>query len=339
MTDSSLLDYDLPREQIAQQPVGPRDHARLLILDRARALFEELRFGELAARLGPDDLLVVNDTRVLRARLRGHKASGGRVEALLLERSGVAGWRAMLRATGRLRVGLELVFGGAPEWCARLVELEPAGTCVLEFTARQEPARPVELVPDDIGEMPLPPYIQREAARKNDLEDYQSVFAREPGAVAAPTASLHFTPELAARLPIVALTLHVGPGTFRPLRSERVEDHVIEGERYDVPPETAAAIARTKQRGGRVIAVGTTVVRALETSGGRAGPGTSELLITPGHAFRVVDSIVTNFHLPRSTLLTLVMAFGGVEPVRRAYAHAVARGFRFYSYGDAMWLI
>jgi S-adenosylmethionine:tRNA ribosyltransferase-isomerase len=187
--------------------------------------------------------------------------------------------------------------------------------------------------------MPLPPYIERASERKADLEDYQSVFARAPGAVAAPTASLHFTPELAARLPIAALTLHVGPGTFKPLRSERVEDHVIEGERYEVPVETAAAIARAKAAGGRVIAVGTTVVRALETSGGAAGPGTSELLITPGYRFRVVDSIVTNFHLPRTSLLALVMAFGGVEPVRRAYAHAVARGFRFYSYGDAMWLV
>ena len=337
--DSSLLDYDLPREQIAQQPVEPRDAARLLLLDRARPGLEECRFGELAARLRPGDLLVVNDTRVLRARLRGHKTSGGRVEALLLERTGRAGWRAMLRSNGRLRVGLELVFGGAADWRARLSALEPSGSCVLEFRAHTDPERPVELVPGDIGEMPLPPYIERADARKTDLEDYQSVFAREPGAVAAPTASLHFTPELAKRLPIATLTLHVGPGTFKPLRSERVEEHVIEGERYDVPVETAAAIGRAKQAGGRVIAVGTTVVRALETSGGRAGPGTSELLITPGHRFEVVDSIVTNFHLPRTSLLALVMAFGGVEPVQRAYAHAVASGFRFYSYGDAMWLL
>jgi S-adenosylmethionine:tRNA ribosyltransferase-isomerase len=341
VTDAALLDYELPRERIAQAPVEPRDAARLLILDRAPGSgreLEECRFGAIADRIGPDDLLVVNDTRVLRARLRGHKASGGRIEALLLERVGLAGWRALVRSNARLRTGLELVFGGPQGWQARLASLEPGGSCVLEFVAAAEPDRPVELVPDDIGEMPLPPYIERTAERKADHEDYQSVFAREPGAVAAPTASLHFTPELAARLPLATLTLHVGPGTFRPLRSERVEDHVIEGERYDVPAETAAAIARTKQRGGRVIAVGTTVVRALETSGGRAGPGTSELLITPGHEFRVVDSIVTNFHLPRTSLLALVMAFGGVEPVRRAYAHAVAHGFRFYSYGDAMWL-
>jgi S-adenosylmethionine:tRNA ribosyltransferase-isomerase len=189
-----------------------------------------------------------------------------------------------------------------------------------------------------LGEAPLPPYIRRPEPRKSDLADYQTVFARVPGAVAAPTASLHFTAELAARLRIVPLTLHVGPGTFRPLRSERLEEHRLEAEWFSVPDETAAAIQDTRAHGGRVVAVGTTVVRALETTGGRAGSGCTDLFVTPGYEFRAVDSLITNFHLPRSSLLALVMAYAGVESVRRAYAFAVEHDFRFYSYGDAMWI-
>jgi S-adenosylmethionine:tRNA ribosyltransferase-isomerase len=180
--------------------------------------------------------------------------------------------------------------------------------------------------------------VERDAPRKSDLDDYQTVFARAPGAVAAPTAGLHFTAELAARLRPATVTLHVGPGTFRPIRTARLADHAIDPERFEVPAETEAAIAACRARGGRVIAVGTTVARALETTGGAAGRGETRLAIYPGHRFRVVDELVTNFHLPRSTLLALVMAFAGVETTRRAYAHALAAGFRFYSYGDAMWI-
>lgn len=196
----------------------------------------------------------------------------------------------------------------------------------------------MERLLERLGEAPLPGYIRRPEPRKEDLEDYQTVFARSPGAVAAPTASLHFTNEMAARLRPVTVTLHVGPGTFRPIRAARIEDHRLDSEWYSVPQETAQAIEATRARGGRVIAVGTTVIRTLETTGGRAGSGSTDLLIYPGYRFRVVDSLVTNFHLPRSSLLALVMAFAGVESTRSAYAYAIEHGLRFYSYGDAMWI-
>jgi S-adenosylmethionine:tRNA ribosyltransferase-isomerase len=327
------LDYELPPDRIAQEPIRPRDAARLLVLERATGSLGELRFRELADQIGSEDLLVVNETRVLPARLCGHKASGGRAEALLLERQPDGTWRALVKARGRLRAGLALRFG---ELDARIEAIEPGGVCVLKLTSdsRDSPETLIERA----GLAPLPPYIRRDKPRAQDLEDYQTIFARVPGAVAAPTASLHFTPELAARLPIVKLTLHVGPGTFRPLRGETVEGHVLEPESFEVPEETARAVARTRARGGHVIAVGTTVVRALETTGGEPGRGRTDLFIRSGHRFRVVDSLITNFHLPRSSLLLLVMSFAGVKAIREAYAHALAKGFRFYSYGDAMWI-
>jgi S-adenosylmethionine:tRNA ribosyltransferase-isomerase len=323
------LDYSLPPERIAQEPVHPRDAARLLIVDRASGGLEELRFGALPERIGPRDLLVVNETRVEPVKLRGYKASGGRAEALLLERRPDGCWRALVRARGRLRAGLELELSGEK---ARIESVDDRGGCLLRFSSSEE------TLLERIGEAPLPPYIERAEPRSRDLDDYQTVFARVPGAVAAPTASLHFTRELAARLPLARVLLHVGPGTFRPIRSEDLSEHRLEAERFSVPEATADAIARTRSAGGRVIAVGTTVVRALETTGGEAGDGQTELFVTPGFEFRVVDELITNFHLPRSTLLALVMAFAGVERTRAAYRHAVEQGFRFYSYGDAMWV-
>jgi S-adenosylmethionine:tRNA ribosyltransferase-isomerase len=327
------LAYELPPQQIAQAPVEPRDAARLLVLERASGALSELRFAELADRVGPRDLVVVNDTRVRPAKLRGRKRSGGKAEALLLERLPDATWTAYVRSRGRLAVGLELEFGAL---VARVVEVRPGGTCRLEL-ASPDGGSPDALL-DALGEAPLPPYIARAAPRAADLADYQTIFAREPGAVAAPTASLHFTTELAARLRIATVTLHVGPGTFRPVRCARLEDHELDAECFRVPESTARAIAATRADGGRVIAVGTTVVRALETTGGAAGSGDTKLLILPGHAFRAVDGLITNFHLPGSSLLALVMAFAGVEPTRRAYRHAIAAGFRFFSYGDALWI-
>jgi S-adenosylmethionine:tRNA ribosyltransferase-isomerase len=325
------LDYALPPERIAQRPLRCRDDARLLTLDRASGELGELRFGDLPEHLRPADLLVVNDTRVVPAKLRGRKASGGLAEALLLERRPDGCWRALVRTRGRLREGLELQFA---ELRATVASLEEGGACTLRFD------RPDEARLARIGEAPLPPYIRRPEPRKEDLEDYQSVFARVPGAVAAPTASLHFSAELAERLSAATatLTLHVGPGTFKPIRSATLEGHALDPERFEIPEATAAAIAETRARGGRVIAVGTTVVRALETTGGEAGCGSTSLFVRPGYAFRVVDSLITNFHLPRSSLLALVMAFAGVEPVRAAYRFAIEAGFRFYSYGDAMWI-
>jgi S-adenosylmethionine:tRNA ribosyltransferase-isomerase len=320
------LEYALPAELIAQAPIAPRDAARLLLLERATGRLAELRFADLAERVGPRDLVVVNDTRVLPAKLRGRKASGGKAEALLLERRPDATWTAFVRARGRLAPGLELVFGAL---LARVEDVLPGGTCRIALS-RADGGSADALV-DALGEAPLPPYISRESARAQDLADYQTIFAREPGAVAAPTASLHFTPELAAKLRIATLTLHVGPGTFRPIRCERLEEHALAAERFCVPEATARAIAQTRAAGGRVIAVGTTVVRALETTGGEAGAGDTKLLILPGHEFRVVDSLVTNFHLPGSSLLALVMAFAGVAATKRAYAHAIAQRFRFFA--------
>lgn len=327
------LAFELPPALIAQAPVSPRDAARLLVLERASGALAELRFAELAEHVGARDLLVVNDTRVIPAKLRGRKASGGKAEALLLERRPDGTWIAFVRARGRLAVGLELAFGALG---ARVVEVRPDGTCRLSFAGADGAA--ADPLAAALGEAPLPPYILRAAPRAQDLADYQTIFARDPGAVAAPTASLHFTPELAARLRIATVTLHVGPGTFRPMRCERLEDHALDAERFSVPDATARAIAETRAAGGRVIAVGTTVVRALETTGGAPGAGDTKLLILPGHEFRAVDSLITNFHLPGSSLLALVMAFGGVEPIKHVYAHAIAERFRFYSYGDALWI-
>ncbi len=323
------LDYALPPERIAQEPARPRDAARLLIAGRAAGLLEH-RFRDLPELVAPHDLLVVNDTRVVPAKLRGTKASGGRVEALLVERRPDGSFRALVRASGRLRAGSELRFGGVG---ARVTELLADGSCALRFELE-------ELGPllDELGEAPLPPYLERPERHAPDLEDYQSVFAEFPGAIAAPTASLHFTAALARRLRPARVTLHVGPGTFRAIRAPSLGEHRLDPEWFRVPQATAGAIERTRQAGGRVIAVGTTVVRALETTAGLAGEGRTDLFILPGHRFRVVDSLITNFHLPRSSLLALVMAFAGVERVKAIYAHAIAAGFRFYSFGDALWL-
>jgi S-adenosylmethionine:tRNA ribosyltransferase-isomerase len=324
------LDYALPPDRIAQHPARPRDASRLLILERETGAIEEAYFRELPDRVLEEDLLVVNDTRVVPARIRGRKSTGGRAEVLLLERRADGAWTAFVRTRGRLRPGILFSFG---EINGELEETLEDGRCLLRF--RGEDA---DTLLDRLGEAPLPPYIRRPLPRKEDLEDYQTVFARIPGALAAPTASLHFTEEMAARLRLATVTLHVGPGTFRPLRSPQIEEHRLEPERYAVPEETARAIESTRASGGRVIAVGTTVARCLETTNGRAGSGMTDLFILPGYTFRAIDSLVTNFHLPRSSLLALVMAFAGVEPVRRAYAYAVEHAFRFYSYGDAMWI-
>ena len=327
MISKADLAYELPPEQIAQFPIQPRDAARLLVMERATGRLSELCFSELPEALGPDDLLVVNDTRVIPARLRGHKDSGGKAEALLVERRANGSWLALVRTGGHLRPGRVLHFG---ELEAKVERVRADGTCELRLDR--------EVLLEEIGEAPLPPYIRRDEPLESDLRDYQSVFARVPGAVAAPTASLHFTPELVARLPVASLTLHVGPGTFRPIRSERLEEHRIDPELFQVPASTAEAIAAARAAGGQVIAVGTTVVRALETCGASEASGSTALFILPGHVFRAVDSLITNFHLPGSSLLALVQAFAGVEATKRAYAYAIEKGFRFYSYGDAMWI-
>ena len=351
-------DYDLPEDLVAQQPAERREAARLMLVDRdGGAVVDagDTRVGDLERYLDPGDLLVVNATRVLPARLRGRKSTGGACEALLLEAAprfepGDARprWRALVKSSGRLRVGLGFDFGppGVPA-PAELVALHEGGIVELAFDEGVDPFAH--------GEAPLPPYIRRSgdaaeaSMRATDLERYQTVYAREPGAVAAPTAGLHLTDDLLARLQARGVgceevVLHVGIGTFRPLRPEDLEAGRLHAERYALPEKTADAIARTRAGGGRVVAVGTTTTRVLEhcadgAGGVRPGAGETNLFLRPGSPIRVVDGLLTNFHLPGSSLLMLVAAFIGREPMRAVYRRAVAERYRFFSYGDAMLIL
>ncbi|GEJ57926.1 tRNA preQ1(34) S-adenosylmethionine ribosyltransferase-isomerase QueA [Anaeromyxobacter diazotrophicus] len=340
----SDFDYPLPEELIAQEPVSPRDASRLLVVPRdGGAALSELRFAELERLLRPGDLLVLNDTRVIPARLLGTKESGGRCELLLLEPlEGEEGarWRALGQSSKPLRPGMRLAFGAL----AAAVEAAQGGGLFEVRFDRGGAALRAAL--EAVGRMPLPPYIRREP-NAADRERYQTVVARVPGSAAAPTAGLHFTPELLARLSArgverTAVTLHVGAGTFLPVRGDDLDQHRMHEERYEVSAEAAHAFAACRARGGRVVAVGTTAVRTLESAceGGalRPGSGRTALFIRPGFRFQAVDALVTNLHLPRSTLLMLVCAFAGRERVLAAYGEAVARRFRFFSYGDAMFL-
>jgi S-adenosylmethionine:tRNA ribosyltransferase-isomerase len=337
------FDYELPTELIAQEPAEPRDASRLLVLDHSTGARQDRRFAELPELLRPGDCLVVNRSRVIPARLLGIAVEGGGpVELLLLRCVGEERWEALVRPGRRCRVGARLeLAGGAAR--ARVVGEGSAGARVVAF----ESPWPVSELLERHGLPPLPPYIARhDAPKPEDRERYQTVYARDDGSVAAPTAGLHFTPELLARLERLGmsvhhLTLHVGPGTFRPLRTARVEDHRLDAETVAIPEATAAAVHAAKREGRRVVAVGTTTTRALEwatdaAGGERAGTGEADLFIRPGHRFRIVDALVTNFHLPRSSLLVLVSAFAGRDLVLDAYRHAIASRYRFYSYGDAM---
>ncbi|HEX4745476.1 MAG TPA: tRNA preQ1(34) S-adenosylmethionine ribosyltransferase-isomerase QueA [Gaiellaceae bacterium] len=308
--DTSLLDYALPPELIAQTPIEPRDHARLLVYRRASGDIEHRMVADLPALLS-GELVVVNDTRVVPARLRLRRTSGGAVEVLLVERGDDGTWEALVRPSRRLRAGERL----GP---VRLRAALGAGRWVVDVTGE----------PD--GEMPLPPYIHEPLA---DPERYQTVYGKVEGSAAAPTAGLHFTPGLLARLDPAHVTLHVGLDTFRPVVAENLEEHELHGERYSVTEEAWARIAAAR----RVLAVGTTTVRVLETVA-RGGDlrGRTTLFIRPGFAFRRVDALLTNFHLPRSTLLALVMAFIGEDATREIYRTAIEERYRFYSFGDAM---
>jgi S-adenosylmethionine:tRNA ribosyltransferase-isomerase len=338
----SDFDYDLPPELIAQEPLAQRDASRLLVLDRKTGALRHHVFRDLPSLLRPGDLLVVNRSRVFPARLLGRRAGGGEAEVLLLRDLGGDIWEALVRPGRRLRVGarvhvddglqVEVLGGPAPADGRRRVRL---------LARSGDAARELER----LGHVPLPPYIRR-ADRPGDRVRYQTVYAQERGSVAAPTAGLHFTPELLAGLrprgiERAEVVLHIGPGTFRPVQVEDVRDHAVPAEPYVVPEETSAAVSRTRARGGRVVAVGTTTTRVLETAAddhGRvtAGEGETGLVIAPGYRFRAVDVLVTNFHLPRSSLLLLVSAFAGRERILEAYAEAVRLEYRFYSYGDAM---
>ena len=339
------LAYELPEELIAQRPLEERDGARLCVVDRAREDVRHETVRALPGLLSPA-LLVVNDTRVIPARLHGVKATGGKVEILLVERLSAPGrterWVAIGRASKGLSPGTEMELAGGAIAARIDARGEHGG---VEVSLEADDA--IDHVLARVGEVPLPPYIRRRP-EDADSERYQTVFAERPGAIAAPTAGLHLSHRLIGELEatghrIARVTLHVGPGTFAPVKSETLEDHRMHPERYDVPEATSRAIAEARRERRAVVAVGTTVVRVLESAAaddGTVAPGSGQttLFVCPPFRFRAVDALVTNFHLPRSTLLALVMAFGGVSLVRRAYEDAVRARYRFFSYGDAMLL-
>jgi len=339
-----LADFEFPFDPnlIAHHPIEPRDRARLLVLDRAGRDLMHRQVFDLPMLLRAGDVLVLNDTKVLPVRLTGHKRpGGGLLDLVLLTESGTNRWEALIK--GRVRAGTVIELDGG-EALATVIEQHDDGGVVLEFDARE----PLPDLLTRIGQMPLPPYIKRDPTEADRIW-YQTIFARAAGAVAAPTAGLHFTEALVEALKrhgieLVHVTLHVGPGTFRPVRAERVEEHRMSAESFEVPAETVAAIAAAKTRGSRVVAVGTTVARTLETVAGAdgrivGGQGRTDLFIMPGYRFRVIDGLMTNFHLPKTTLLMLVSAFAGHERLRAAYEEAVRLRYRFYSYGDAMLIV
>lgn len=339
------FDYHLPQELIAQYPAEHREDSRLLVLSRSTGAINHTLFKNIADYLVPGDLLVLNNTRVFPARLHGRRAdTGGAVEVMLLEEKEPGLWEALVRPGRKAREGLMLLFGQG-ELTGEILERTESGGRLIRFSLKgngfwREIFR--------LGEVPLPPYIRRKAGEL-DKERYQTVYAQTLGSVAAPTAGLHFTAELlrqleAAGVELVYVLLHVGLGTFRPVREEVIEEHKMHAEFWRVEPEAAARINQAKAAGRRVIAVGTTSVRVLESAAGEdgrigSGEGWTSLFIYPGYRFRVVDGLFTNFHLPCSTLLMLVSAFAGREKVLNAYQQAVALKYRFFSYGDAMLIL
>ncbi len=348
----SDFDYDLPEELIAQHPLARRDASRMLAVERARGAWRDGTFSEFPAELREGDALVVNNTRVFPARLLGRREpTGGRVELLLIRRLEEAGgnvWETLARPARRLDAGARVAFGDG-RLRAEVVNAPGAGP---ERVVRFEAEGDFDALVEEFGQMPLPPYIKREgddlASRAEDRERYQTVYAGRRGAIAAPTAGLHFTPRVleslrARGVSVAEVTLHVGYGTFAPVRADDLKDHRVAAEHFEISEDAAQTINETRAGGGRVVAVGTTTVRALESAadaGGRirAGRGETGLTITPGYEFRAVDALLTNFHLPRSSLLVLVAAFAGRDLVLAAYRHAVRTRYRFYSYGDCMFI-
>ncbi len=356
------FDYNLPPELIAQEPAADRDGSRLLVLTRHTGQIAHRRFSDLPAYLHPGDLLILNDTKVIPARLSGAFEDGRPVEVLLVRPVGESQWTALVRPAKHARVGRRLILA-----CGHLEVAVAGGGAHGQRVLALPPAVDLRAILERYGATPLPPYIKRRvedqypgdgtrlsAARASgvkalDSERYQTVYARVEGAVAAPTAGLHFTLPLLERLReqgvlVCPLTLHVGPGTFQPVKVEEIARHRMEPEPYTLPEETARALREARAAGRRVVAVGTTSVRTLEHVARLderipAGSGFADLFITPGHGFRLVGALLTNFHLPRSTLLMLVSAFAGLEHIRKAYAEAIALRYRFYSYGDAMLIL
>jgi S-adenosylmethionine:tRNA ribosyltransferase-isomerase len=336
-----LFDFDLPQERIALRPASPRDSARLLAIDAAG--FHDRGVTDLPSLLNPGDLLVFNDTRVIPAQLEGRRGEA-RVGVTLHKREGPRRWRAFVRNAKRLRDGDVVEFGGDVR--AIVGDRGEDGSLAIEFAG----VEPVELLLDRVGHMPLPPYIaSKRPTDAQDAEDYQTMFAREAGAVAAPTASLHFTPTLldaltAAGIGHATLTLHVGAGTFLPVKADDTDAHRMHAEWGRIDAATADRLNATRASGGRIVAVGTTSLRLIESAAGedriiRPFEGDTSIFITPGYRFRGIDALMTNFHLPRSTLFMLVSALMGLDRMQAAYRHAIDSGYRFYSYGDACLLL
>lgn len=339
--ETARLDYALPEHLIAQRPADVRHASRLLVVDRAESSFQEDVFSNIGQYLRPGDCLVLNDTRVIRARLRATKPTGGKVELFLLRETASGCWEALVRPSAKVKSGSRVVLGNgmAVEVGKKLSD----GRREVRFDRSD-----VLSVLESNGEIPLPPYIERANPDPVDADRYQTVFNRVPGAVAAPTAGLHYTESLLDSLEEkgirrCTLTLHVGYGTFKPISVDRLEEHVVDAEDYELTESATAALNATRDSGGRIVAVGTTSTRVLEScfKNGRFEPGSgaTRLYIHPGYEFGAVDALQTNFHLPRSSLLALVTAFGGVELILEAYRYAVSREFRFYSYGDAMLIV
>jgi S-adenosylmethionine:tRNA ribosyltransferase-isomerase len=342
----SDFDYDLPEELIAQHPLAERDASRMLILNRADGTFQDSVFSTLPDQLHPNDVLVLNNTKVFPARLIGERVpTGGSVEVLLLREVEPDLWQVLARPARRLRPAQQISFGGS-KLHAEVIAAAEDGTRLIRFE-RKENLR--QLI-DEIGQTPLPPYIKRDcAASVKDRERYQTVYARERGAIAAPTAGLHFTRQVLEQIAnagtrVAQLTLHVGYGTFEPVRVKDITEHRVAPERFTISKEAAELINQSRAAGRRVVCVGTTTARALESSATESGQviaatGIANLTILPGYKFRVIDRLMTNFHLPRSSLLLLVSAFAGRELILKAYRHAVGERYRFYSYGDCMLIL
>jgi S-adenosylmethionine:tRNA ribosyltransferase-isomerase len=343
------LDYHLPSELIAQHPAVKRTDSRLLVLHRRSGDIIDSRFERLGEFLSPGDCLILNNTKVLPARFFARRVTGGQIEGLFLAESSPCVWEVMLKGSRKLRAGdiLHLKDRNRNDFCrAGLLEKAEQGRCLLKVEADADAQSVLEI----IGFPPLPPYIKRDddpALAKEDRLRYQTVYARVNGAVAAPTAGLHFTESLIEqlqqqRIDFAYITLHIGTGTFKPVSAENLEEHQIHSERFAIDSDNARKINAAKDRGGRIIAVGTTSTRTIESLSGprvEAATGTTELFITPGYKFKFIDAMITNFHLPKTTLLALVAAFAGLENTLAAYRHAIEQRYRFYSYGDAMMIV
>ena len=329
--------YDLPEARIAQTPVEPRDHSRLMVIHRDTGAIEHRHFYDIIDYLNPGDCLVINETKVIPARLYGERPTGGAVEVLLLKQLGPKRWETLVRPGKKLKPGAEVLFGDGRLKC-RVLETTDVGGRIVEFECEGS----FEAALDALGEMPLPPYIHE---KLQDRDRYQTVYAKQDGSAAAPTAGLHFTPGLMDRIrakgvDIVPVLLHVGLGTFRPVKVENIEEHEMHSEYFEVTREAADRVNAARARGGRIIAVGTTSVRTLESAaeGGRlvSKRGDTNIFIKPGYRFQLVDALITNFHLPGSTLIMLVSALWDRERILEAYKTAVENEYRFFSFGDAM---